>query len=150
MIYDHVKNTGLYKGLSPAMDIALDFIGTAHRNLPSGVALLAHGVKAIVSEYGTKLQNENGYEAHRRYIDIQLPLEGTEIVKCCPLNSLSPDSEYNEEQDYILFKNNQYGVDLQIGKGFFLVLFPDDAHMPQLCSGQPENIKKLTLKVPVK
>ena len=28
MIYDHIKNIGLYKGLSPALDLALEYIET--------------------------------------------------------------------------------------------------------------------------
>ena len=28
MIYDHIKNIGLYKGLTPAIDLALDYIAT--------------------------------------------------------------------------------------------------------------------------
>ena len=26
MIYDHIKNIGLYKGLTPAIDLALDYV----------------------------------------------------------------------------------------------------------------------------
>ena len=34
------------------------------------------GVKVVVSEYETRPANELGYEAHRRYIDIQLAVIG--------------------------------------------------------------------------
>jgi len=43
--------------------------------------LLNHGVKAILNEYSTKVNNENGYGAHRQYIDRQFPVEGIERVK---------------------------------------------------------------------
>lgn len=149
MIYDHVRNISLYKGLSPALDIGLDFLLKVSKETDNGVITLNNGVKAIISEYSTKVKNENGYEAHRQYIDIQYPVDGLEKVKCCPLDYLEPRTEYNEEKDYILFSDCE-GVNLTIGNGYFLVLFPEDGHMPQLCVEKPETIKKLTLKIPVR
>ena len=43
------------------------------------------GVKAEESEFVTRPANELGYEAHRRYIDIQLVVIGTELVRSKPL-----------------------------------------------------------------
>ena len=43
-------------------------------------------VKAIVSEYETKTITENGYEAHKQYIDIQAILSGEERVICLPID----------------------------------------------------------------
>lgn len=149
MIYDHIKNISLYKGLSPALDAGLDFIGKASLSIPNGVSFIEHDVKVIVNEYATKVKNENGYEAHRKYIDIQFPIDGLESVKYCPIESLVATTDYNEENDYILYADKA-SASLTIGNGYFLVLFPDDGHMPQLCVGKPENIKKITLKVPVK
>lgn len=85
MIYDHIKNIGLYKGLTPAIDLALDYVGDVTPKVEVGTHLLDLGVKAVVSEYVTRPTNELGYEAHRRYIDIQLAVIGTELVRCKPL-----------------------------------------------------------------
>ncbi len=149
MIYDNIHNIHLYKGISPALDLGLDFISKANESLPNGVSEIGKGVKAIVSEYKTKLQNENGYEAHHRYIDIQFPLVGIEKVKCRPLEFLTVTKEYDSNNDYLLYSGVQSGSDLIIGNGYFLVLFPEDGHMPQLCVEEPMVIKKLTMKVPV-
>ena len=80
MIYDHIKNIGLYKGLTPAIDLALDYIATVTPDVEVGSHPLDLGVKAVVSEYTTSLVNAKGYEAHRRYIDVQLALKGTEAA----------------------------------------------------------------------
>ncbi len=149
MIYDHINNISLYKGLSPALDVGLEYISQVTNSVVNGVFFLEHDVKVIVSEYTTKQRNENGYEAHRKYVDIQFPIDGVESVKCCPIESLEATTVYNEENDYILFADRD-GTTLTIGNGYFLVLFPDDGHMPQLCVDKPEPIKKITLKVPVK
>ena len=99
MIYDHVDNISLYLGISPAMDTALKYIGGLRLPIDNGTTLLEHGVKAIVSEYTTKETNENGYEAHIQYADIQFLLYGSEFVKCCPLQALEPSTEYDEARD---------------------------------------------------
>lgn len=39
-----------------------------------------------MSEYETKSINENGYEAHKQYIDIQAILSGEERVICLPID----------------------------------------------------------------
>ena len=125
MIYDNIKNIGLYKGISAALDVALDYIAAAKLPLENGTTLLEHGVKAIVSSYVTKEVNPKGYEAHLKYADVQFLLAGEEVMRCCPLEYLTPSTEY------------------------FAVVFPDDAHIPQLAAGTPAEVKKIVMKVPV-
>ncbi len=38
---------------------------------------------------------------------------------------------------------------LRLGSGYFAVVFPDDAHIPQLAVGEPKPVKKVVVKVPV-
>lgn len=149
MIYDHIRNIHLYKGLSDALDKSLDYIARVNNSLANGVVELGEGVRAIVSEYPTKKVNEIGYESHRLYIDIHIPLQGFEKVKCEPIEYLKATKEYDVVNDYMLFSGEHAGSDFIIGNGYFLVLFPEDGHMPQLCIEEPMTIKKLTLKVPV-
>jgi YhcH/YjgK/YiaL family protein len=77
MIYDHIKNIGMYKGLTLAIDLALDYVAGVGPEIEIGTHPLDLGVKAVVSEYETRPTNELGFEAHRRYIDIQLAVVGT-------------------------------------------------------------------------
>lgn len=150
MIYDHIKNISQYKGISKSLDLGLDFIASVDNSLNCGVHYLDSQVKAIISEYKTHFVNEKGYEAHRKYIDIQIPINGIERVRYKPIEFLCETTEYNAENDFILFSCIGDSVaDFIIGDGYFLVLFPDDGHMPQICVNQPEFIKKITIKVPV-
>ena len=63
MIYDHIKNIGLYKRLTPALDLALEYIETVTPDVEVGSHPLELGVKAVVSEGTTGLVNPKGYEA---------------------------------------------------------------------------------------
>ena len=111
--------------------------------------MLENGVKAIVSESMTKPVNEKGFEAHRRFIDIQLALRGCELIRCKPLECVKETIPYNEEKDAARYADEP-GLDAVIGNGYFVVVWPDDAHEPLLAvDGKPELVKKVVLKVPV-
>lgn len=88
MIFDHIKNISLYKGLTPAIDTALDYIAKVTPEVENGTYFLDNGVKVVISEYTTRLVNEKGYEAHKRFADIQFCIVGTELVRCKPLPRL--------------------------------------------------------------
>lgn len=130
MIYDKLDNIEIYKGLSEDIYQGLMYIKQAPLDIANGVYQISSRVKAIVSEYDTKPVNENGYEAHQKNIDIQYPLSGIEKIKCEPTSHLKVTKEYDSEKDYLLFDGTTSGSDLVIGNGYFLVLFPDDGHMP--------------------
>ena len=150
MVYDHIKNVGLYKGLTPAIDTALDYIARLDASVENGTYLLENGVKAIVSESITRVVNEKGFEAHRRFIDVQFALRGVELIRCKPLECVKETIPYNEEKDAARYADEP-GLDAVIGNGYFVVVWPDDAHEPLLAvDGQPELVKKVVLKVPMK
>ena len=150
MIYDHIKNIGLYKGISAALDAALDYIASAKMPLENGTTLLEQGVKAIVSSYVTKEVNPKGYEAHLKYADVQFLVDGAEYIRYCPLEYLEPATEYDAANDCRFYVERPGSCcDLRLGGGYFAVVFPDDAHIPQLAAGTPAEVKKIVMKVPV-
>lgn len=156
MICDHIHNIHLYKGLSPALDTALEFIAGAKLPMDNGTTLLAHGVKAIVSEYVTKpAGSPKQYEAHLKYADVQFLLAGSELLRCCPLEFLTPATDYDEAGDCRFYDEpspsapGAPSVALRLGSGYFAVVFSDDANIPQFAVGEPEAVKKVVVKVPV-
>ena len=58
MIYDHIKNIRLYKGLTPALDLALDYIANVTADVEVGTHQLAQGVKAVVKKVVMKVPVE--------------------------------------------------------------------------------------------
>ena len=149
MIYDHIKNIGQYMGLSPELDLALDYLADMTPEGEVGTHPLDLGVKAVVSAYTTALVNPDGYEAHRRYADIQLAVVGTELVRCKPLGQVVETVPYDEAKDAARYADCP-GADMIIGEGCFLVVFPEDAHEPGLAPGGiPAPVKKVVMKVPV-
>lgn len=85
-------------------------------------------------------------EAHRRYIDIQLVLEGVDEMGWKPLSDChQPLGEHNSERD-IRFFDDVPDSWIATPAGSFCIFFPEDAHAP-LVSSDP--IRKVIFKIAV-
>lgn len=147
MIYDNLTNINTYIGLSESIREALVFLQSVDLNIKNGNYVLSSKVKAFVSEYDTKEGNNNGYETHKKYIDIQYVLNGIEIINYLPLDKLTVRIPYNSDNDIAFYTSSLQPNELMIGDGFFTILFPQDGHMPQLCVDKPQRVKKIVLKI---
>ena len=151
MIYDSLKHLELYKGLSDDIYEGLKFLQKVDADMPEGVYHINPRVKAIVSEYETKRQNENGYEAHRTNIDIQYLISGSEKIACLPVEKLVETKPYSDETDAAFYSSDTdiLPQEMLIGSDYFAIFYPQDGHMPQLCITTPTPVKKVVVKVQV-
>lgn len=148
MIYDSVKNIDSYTSISDDIRLGLEYLRDFNPGVKVGVHELTPRVKAIVSEYTTKHENEYGYEAHRQYIDIQYIISGLEKICFLPIEYLKETKGYNKEIDAAFYKEaDMKPQELILGNGYFAIFFPQDGHMPQLCVDKPETVKKVVIKV---
>lgn len=109
------------------------------------------GSFAAVSSYETKLRKDSCFEAHRQYIDVQLMLKGREIIA---VEHIDVMHKYEclkafEDGDLELFALNDEGFDNVIAEGEFVILRPEDGHMPGVCIGAPSPVQKVVFKIPV-
>ena len=150
MIYDKIDNMELYADISEDLRLGLEYLKNVSPDVELGVHELSPCVKAIVSEYTTKEENENGYEAHREWIDIQYLLKGSEKICCLPLEYLKETKVYNASKDAAFYEETGVaGQEMQVGNGYFAVFFPQDGHKPGLSAGERETVKKVVVKVKV-
>lgn len=114
---------------------------------------LEDGVYVNIMTYETKYRREAFFEAHKRYIDIQMILEGKEIIAAEPL-SVMHEAEclqpYDEEKDVEFYANNLEGVDSVLMDGDYRIYLPEDGHMPGICVDRPARTRKAVVKVPVR
>ena len=151
MIYDKIVNYSRYN-FPKLMEKACAHLFTLNEHTALGVTHLEGGIRASVDEYTTKLFSEGKPEAHRRYIDIQALLSGTEIIGWTPENSMQVSEPYKPDQDIEFYHPEQilkkdFLIPLQ--PGYFVVFFPWDIHMTQLCMETPEHVKKVVYKIPL-
>ena len=148
MIYDVVKNASKYKGLSRELDTALDFIiNTDIKELECGrIELDGEEVFANVMTYETKLPEEGFFESHKKYIDIHMLITGEERVCVTDIAKVKDLSEYNEETDFQKHEAKIYSDSL-ITEDYFIICFPQDAHMPGMAIKDKQEVKKIVLKI---
>ena len=149
MIYDSLDHIETYKGLSEDLYFGLEFLKNTTPDIENGVHEINPMVKAIVSEYETKLKNENGFEAHKKYIDIQYVLQGAEKVCCLPIEQLQLTTPYKVKVDAAFYSANTQPLEMIICNGCIAVFFPQDGHMPCLSFDKPQKVKKVVVKVVV-
>lgn len=147
MIYDSLDHIETYIGLSEDLFLGLEFLKNVTPDIKNGVHELNPRVKAIVSEYETKKVNENGFEAHKKFIDIQYLLKGSERICCLPIEKMQETKPYQEEVEAAFYTANTNLIEMPLGNGYFAVFYPQDGHMPGLCVEKPVNVKKVVVKV---
>lgn len=148
MIYDKIDNLGIYAGISEDIRLGLEWLRDVNPYIEKGVYELSPRVKAIVSEYSTKEVNENGYEAHRDYIDIQYLVSGQEKICCLPLEYLKETKAYSKDIDAAFYNETDVKPqEMLIGNSYFAIFYPQDGHMPCLYIDLPFEVKKIVIKV---
>jgi biofilm protein TabA len=132
MILDTLDQRGRYVTLHPAFARAFEFL--VHPDLAS-LAPGRHvidGDRLYVSIDHKEGRGREGarLESHRRYIDIQLTIEGEEEIGWLPLASCgAPVAAFDEVRD-ICFYGDRPSTWLAVPPGRFAIFFPDDAHAP--------------------
>jgi biofilm protein TabA len=111
---------------------------------------LAGGSFALEQVYHTKTRPEGFFETHRKYIDVQVIVEGAEWMELVEAAQLTIAEGYNETRDLIKYADITTASLLKLGAGDIAVFFPEDGHMPGLRpEGRVGLVRKTVVKVPV-
>jgi YhcH/YjgK/YiaL family protein len=147
MILDRIENAGLYHGISENFKLAFETITSLDLDkLEPGKRYEIKGdeVHFNVQEVDCKAPDDDYYEAHVEYADIQYILDGTEYMGWANLHTLTQREAYKPDIAWYRGK----GTMLRLDKGDFVVFFPEDAHMPCRNDGvNPCRSLKLVVKV---
>lgn len=135
-----------YATLQPRlMELAKFLEEDAHLSLGNGRhEILGNELFVIASPEG-KTRPTALLEAHNRYIDVHVLIDGEEGMGWAPREVLcSPEAPFNAEDDYICFRDAAASV-FQLAAGNLVVFFPEDAHVPLLGNGHA--VHKCVFKV---
>ncbi len=153
MIYDALSGIEAYRGLNKNLDTLIDWF--AHNDpvdLPLGKTLIdGEKVFANTMEAKTKLPQDARFETHRKYIDLQMDLEGVEDF-ATTRGGLEPLTEFDVEGDKGFWKAAEGNDDVLVGtlgKGRFAIFMTGEPHMPNLVHGDAEvgPLKKICFKI---
>ncbi len=145
MIFDSLKNIDSYKGLSvyPALQF---FASQDFSALTAGRHELDGEDFYVVNEYESSAKTLS--EAHRDYIDIQIMVEGEEYIGVAPLTEDMVAVDCKEGKDCWFYDCDVDRVAMK--PGYFMVLYPQDVHMPGDMKDQPVACKKIVGKIKVR
>lgn len=145
MITDKLENL---KSYNIASDKVLDFLLGLTSNTPAGHYVIDDMSYVNIDIYNTKPTENCKFEAHKKYIDIQMLLEGSEELDYISVDSLNISEAYDKQRDVIFFQNPEKIPDtLQLKPFKFALIYPHEAHRPQMGDGQ--KVKKVVVKIKV-
>lgn len=127
-VFDYIRDTDLY---------AL---------APGRYNIVGEELIAIVEHVPGRTREMARLECHRKYIDVQLVLEGIDEMGWKPLaDCYNPVSDYSAEKD-IQFFLDAPATWIPVPPDAFCIFFPEDAHAPLVSSG---GIRKVIFKIAV-
>ena len=159
MITDNIKNISKYnapsplrgegrgEGLIPA--VIIDFMQNLTPDTKTGRYEISDGVYANVDEYEPKIYENCKFEAHKKYIDIQMVLSGEENLEYTNTDGLKISEEYDENRDVMFFENSKTDTDyVHLTPFKFAFIYPHEAHKPQIKTIS-DKVKKVVVKINV-
>jgi biofilm protein TabA len=146
MILDTLARADRYSGVHPLFVRAFEFLRNTDLKAlaPGKHDIQGEQLFAIVEACTGRTRAEAKLECHRRYIDIQLVLEGLDEMGWKPLGECTePATDYDAARDLRFFNDAPVSW-IATPPGSFCVFFPDDAHAPLVSRGM---IRKVVVKL---
>lgn len=146
MIFSTLSQSSRYAALHPLFPRAFEYIRDTDLSAlaPGRYDIVGDELFAIVEHVPGRTREAAQLECHRRYIDIQLVLDGVDemgwksLSDCC-----DPVTDHSAERD-IRFFRDEPATWIATPPGHFCIFFPEDAHAPLVASG---NIRKVIFKI---
>lgn len=148
MILDRLENLSLYADLNPRFDDVLDFLEDLDlRTLDEGRHEIdGDRVFVVIARSKGKGRRHALLESHRKYIDIQVTLQGHEEIGWMGVDQCRFVREaYDEDKDIQFFADESIAW-LDLYADTFAIFLPTDAHAPLAGRGE---VLKAVFKVAV-
>ncbi len=154
MVIGNVKNRARYADLGEDIMQALDYFAAVMENPEAAPKEFAdiplEGGKVLirVRPLNSKPLSEGLWEAHYKELDIHFVSYGVERIGVADVSALTVTKEDPENDVYFLEGDKEDFVTLR--PGTFLIVYPEDAHMPCIAADEPAPIGKMIAKMAAK
>ena len=145
MILAKNAQAAAYRGIHPRLDAVLDRLNDEFLASVGNVTQQIEGDKLYVTrfDYETQPAEATFFEAHRRYLDVHVMVQGEEGVEIASPNGLDL---FEHKDDFYAYRG-EADFRFVLRPGMFLVVFPDDAHRIKMQVNGPENVSKVVFKL---
>ena len=149
MILAKNVNARDYLGIHPNLDLALERITPEFLSSlgEERVDIIPGEVWCTKFSYETIRDEESFFEAHEKFLDIHLMMDGSERVEVAPPDTLEQFQSVPENDFYAYRGEGHYKMVLSPGD--FLVVFPADAHKIKMQVDGPKTVTKAVFKVKI-
>jgi len=151
MIFDELKNARYYFNFSNNFKEGFQFLLNSDlENLKEGKHIIkGDEIYANIQTLKTKPLEEQKWEVHRKYIDIQYVIKGREKMGFALLKDFNKTiSPYDDVKDVAFLEGKNYNY-INVQSGNFVIFYPNDVHAPMLSVEDGEEIKKVIIKIKV-
>lgn len=98
-----------------------------------------------IVEYTTTTPENRIWEAHRKYLDLHLMLNGTEQIDLNFISNME-QKDYVANDDFLPLEGEK-NSSVILKSGDFLICYPNDGHRTAVAVGTPEKVKKAIFKL---
>lgn len=99
-----------------------------------------------IENYATVKREERFWEAHKKYIDVHMIIEGKESIDVSFCDDMQIKS-FDENRDFVELIGEEKATVNLINKGDFLICYPEDVHRTAIICQQSQTIKKAIFKI---
>ena len=145
MILGKLSEAKAYRGIHPRLDQVIDRLNDGFLSTvgPETMALEGDALYVTRFTYETLPLSETFFEAHKRYLDVHLMVQGEERVDLASPEGLTL---FEQRGDFYAYRG-EAEQSLVLRPGSFLVVFPEDAHRIKIAVKEPETVSKVVFKV---
>ena len=147
MILDKLSNAKKYYALSSDIEVALRYLESEADMLKTSndfsVINLNDTVQTKIIQYDT-FPHDRRWESHHTHIDIQFMVNGSERIGFAPVDIMHAPVK-SEGKDQTIWQGD--GDRILLPEGFFIILFPGEAHMSKLADGHVSTVRKAAFKI---
>ncbi len=147
MVLDRLENMAAYRSLGDGFAKVIDYLkGLDVLRLPIGdFEVDGRAVYGFIKEKQLTKENER-WEAHRRYADVQMILGGSERMGYQPYTGQTVSEPYNPDKDVEFFVGTG-GSELLLNPGDFAIFLPGELHRPDCPTAKGPLSRKMVIKV---
>ncbi|MBR2068768.1 MAG: YhcH/YjgK/YiaL family protein [Candidatus Gastranaerophilales bacterium] len=149
MIFDRLNNAKQYYSLNEKLKKGFDFLLNSDlANLKEGKHIIeGDTIYANVQTLTTKPISEQKWEVHRKYIDIQYVIKGSEVMGYGILEDFKKTiTPYDATKDVAFLDEGKYNY-VNVCTNDFVIFYPNDVHAPMLYADKEQQIKKIIVKI---
>lgn len=148
MIYDTISNLKQYRNIAPeAIDMICKVLPEYTADSPNGKSeLIENKLRILIQRYNTRSPENSKVEIHADFADLQMLLDGREMIGYADVDELECLTPYNAEGDCALFAAEPEKITAcDLKPGNFTIFLPGEGHMPGCGDGSP--VVKMVVKI---